>query len=56
MPTEVFPLWVDELRQRYLRGESSVFVVHGNVRDFVTEAAESLTVDVTFEAAPGASA
>ncbi len=28
----------------------------GNVRDFVTEAAESLTVDVTFEAAPGASA
>lgn len=27
------PPWADELRARYLSGESSVFLLHGNVRD-----------------------
>lgn len=27
------PAWADELRHRYLRGESSQFVLHGNVHD-----------------------
>lgn len=27
------PGWAEELRQRYLAGESSLFLVHGNVRD-----------------------
>src|SRR3569833_2647025 len=27
------PAWADELRRRYLRGESSQFVLHGNVHD-----------------------
>src|SRR5262249_54380711 len=27
------PPWADELRRRYLRGESSQFVLHGNVHD-----------------------
>lgn len=29
------PVWADELKRRYLRGESSVFVLHGNVHDKV---------------------
>jgi AAA+ superfamily predicted ATPase len=29
------PGWVEELRRRYLRGESSQFVLHGNVHDVV---------------------
>ncbi len=29
------PEWRDELRRRYLRGEASLFVVHGNVHDLV---------------------
>jgi SpoVK/Ycf46/Vps4 family AAA+-type ATPase len=29
------PGWADELRRRYLRGESSQFVLHGNVHDLV---------------------
>ena len=27
------PLWATELRERYLAGEASVFLLHGNVRD-----------------------
>src|SRR5688500_8088988 len=27
------PKWADELRRRYLRGEASQFVLHGNVHD-----------------------
>jgi AAA+ superfamily predicted ATPase len=30
---QVLPAWADELRRRYLRGESSQFVLHGNVHD-----------------------
>jgi transitional endoplasmic reticulum ATPase len=29
------PAWCEDLRRRYLRGESSQFVVHGNVHDIV---------------------
>jgi transitional endoplasmic reticulum ATPase len=29
------PAWADELRTRYLAGEASMFLVHGNVRDLV---------------------
>jgi transitional endoplasmic reticulum ATPase len=29
------PAWADELRQRYLRGEASQFILHGNVFDLV---------------------
>jgi len=29
------PGWADELRQRYLRGEASQFILHGNVFDLV---------------------
>jgi len=29
------PTWADELRQRYLRGEASQFILHGNVFDVV---------------------
>ncbi|MCG3192187.1 MAG: AAA family ATPase [Thermoanaerobaculia bacterium] len=31
------PAWAEELRRRYLRGESSIFVLHGNVFDDVVE-------------------
>src|SRR6185503_11467543 len=31
----VLPAWADELRRRYLRGESSMFLLHGNVYDVV---------------------
>src|SRR5260370_18756785 len=30
---QAVPAWADELRRRYLRGESSQFVLHGNVHD-----------------------
>jgi len=33
----MLPAWADELRRRYLRGEASVFVVHGNVHDLVLD-------------------
>jgi AAA+ superfamily predicted ATPase len=29
------PTWLTELRRRYLRGEASLFVLHGNVQDVV---------------------
>jgi ATPases of the AAA+ class len=31
----ILPKWADELRRRYLRGEASIFVLHGNVYDAV---------------------
>ena len=31
----VFPAWAEDLRRRYLRGEASMFVLHGNVYDVV---------------------
>jgi hypothetical protein len=31
----ILPAWADDLRRRYLRGESAMFVLHGNVFDSV---------------------
>ncbi len=33
----LLPDWAEELKRRYLRGEASVFVVHGNVHDLVLD-------------------
>jgi transitional endoplasmic reticulum ATPase len=38
------PAWADELRRRYLRGEASQFVLHGNVFDLVEHDGELLPV------------
>ncbi len=36
MPSaRLLPDWADDLRRRYLRGEASIFIVHGNVYDVV---------------------
>ena len=35
MPNRKLPSWADELRNTYLRGESSVFLLHGNVFDLI---------------------
>ncbi len=34
------PAWADELRRRYLRGEASQFIVHGNVHDLLLHEGE----------------
>jgi transitional endoplasmic reticulum ATPase len=31
----ILPAWAEDLRRRYIRGESSIFVLHGNVYDAV---------------------
>ena len=33
MTKPVLPAWAQELRNRYLAGEASLFMLHGNVRD-----------------------
>lgn len=33
MSEQKFPSWADELRQRYLASEASIFLLHGNVND-----------------------
>ena len=33
--SRVLPTWAEDLRRRYLRGEASMFVLHGNVYDVV---------------------
>jgi AAA+ superfamily predicted ATPase len=40
----ILPAWADELRRRYLRGESSIFVLYGNVYDAVVHDGEVVTV------------
>jgi AAA+ superfamily predicted ATPase len=35
MTNHILPKWADEMRRRYLRGEASIFVLHGNVYDTV---------------------
>ena len=35
MAVAALPVWADELKRRYVRGESSLFVLHGNVHDKV---------------------
>jgi transitional endoplasmic reticulum ATPase len=45
MTARTLPAWADDLRRRYVRGESSMFVLHGNVYDAVLtdKGATSLT-------------
>src|ERR1051325_7492675 len=38
------PTWADALRRRYLRGESSIFILHGNVYDAVLHGDQALTL------------
>jgi transitional endoplasmic reticulum ATPase len=33
----VLPSWADDLRRRYLRGESAMFILHGNVYDSIVQ-------------------
>ena len=33
--SRALPSWAEDLRRRYLRGEASMFVLHGNVYDVV---------------------
>ena len=33
--SKTLPIWAEDLRKRYLRGESSMFILHGNVFDVV---------------------
>lgn len=40
MPDLQLPAWAEEIRATYLRGESSVFVVHGNVFDLILHKGE----------------
>src|ERR1700733_3993497 len=35
--TSRLPAWADEIRRRYLRGESSQFVLYGNVHDLILD-------------------
>jgi SpoVK/Ycf46/Vps4 family AAA+-type ATPase len=42
--TGAHPHWAEELRRRYLRGEASQFVLHGNVFDLVEFGGELLPV------------
>ena len=39
------PSWAEELRLRYIAGESSLFLLHGNVRDLYPWKDESGKVD-----------
>jgi transitional endoplasmic reticulum ATPase len=40
----ILPTWADELRRRYLRGEASIFVLHGNVYDAVISEGRVVTL------------
>lgn len=38
------PIWAQELKKRYLRGEASLFVLHGNVYDIIFHDGKQLTL------------
>ena len=42
--TRPLPGWADDLRRRYIRGEASIFVLHGNVYDAVLTGNRVLTL------------
>src|SRR5437764_13003693 len=44
MPDKTLPAWAEDLRRRYVRGEASVFVLHGNVYDWVICGGETLSI------------
>jgi transitional endoplasmic reticulum ATPase len=41
---KTLPSWAEDLRRRYVRGEASVFVLHGNVYDAVLCGGETLSI------------
>ncbi|MDQ3131815.1 MAG: AAA family ATPase [Acidobacteriota bacterium] len=41
---KILPIWAEELRKRYLRGESSMFILHGNVFDAVLSDGKMLSL------------
>jgi transitional endoplasmic reticulum ATPase len=41
---KLLPTWAEDLRRRYLRGEASMFVLHGNVFDTVVHQQRPLTL------------
>lgn len=43
-PASAHPAWAEELRRRYLRGEASQFILHGNVFDIVEHGGDLLPV------------
>jgi len=44
MAEKTLPAWAEDLRRRYVRGEASVFVLHGNVYDAVINGGETLSI------------
>jgi SpoVK/Ycf46/Vps4 family AAA+-type ATPase len=42
--TKVLPIWAEDLRKRYLRGESSMFILHGNVFDAILNDGKMLSL------------
>jgi SpoVK/Ycf46/Vps4 family AAA+-type ATPase len=40
----LLPVWAEDLRRRYLHGEASMFVLHGNVFDAVIHAGRTLSL------------
>jgi AAA+ superfamily predicted ATPase len=44
MTEHTLPNWADDLRRRYLRGEASIFILHGNVYDAVLHGDQVLTL------------
>lgn len=42
---EPLPDWAEELKRRYVRGEASQFILHGNVDDIILHGGEALMVD-----------
>jgi AAA+ superfamily predicted ATPase len=42
--SKLLPTWAEDLRRRYLRGEASIFVLHGNVYDAVLSGDKALTL------------
>lgn len=41
---KTLPIWAEDLRKRYLRGESSMFILHGNVFDAVLDDGKMLSL------------
>ncbi|MEO6325145.1 MAG: ATP-binding protein, partial [Thermoanaerobaculia bacterium] len=42
--SRLLPAWAEELRRRYLRGESTMFLLHGNVYDGVIDSGRMLSL------------
>ena len=42
--TPILPVWAERLRERYVAGASSLFVLHGNIHDLVPWNGEWVTL------------